>query len=240
MALTTQTEAQTSLAGVLLLGVSLVAAAYVLGHQIATFRLSDSTITVRGAAELAVQADVATWSLGLNSAADTLAVAQQNMAASMKGLQTYLVEQGIPAADIEPQTVSVADALTNQYAQGRGARFAITGGLTVRTGKLDAVQKAKLNLAELLTRNVALASSNGPNYSYTKLNDDKPKLVGEATQAARASAEQFAADAGVRLGDIKSARQGSVEILGRDTFTSEAEQVGKVLRVVTTIDYLIK
>jgi hypothetical protein len=69
------------------------------------------------------------------------------------------------------------------------------------------------------------------------LNEAKPELISKATAVARLAAEQFAKDSGQHVGGIRRARQGSVEIMGRDSFTSEAEQPAKILRVVTTVDY---
>jgi hypothetical protein len=65
-------------------------------------------------------------------------------------------------------------------------------------------------------------------------------LVSRATGEAYKSAEQFAKDSGARVGGIRRARQGSVEVLGRDGFLQESEQVNKILRVVTTVDYDLK
>jgi len=46
-----------------------------------------------------------------------------------------------------------------------------------------------------------------PSFLYTKLNDLKPGVLAEATQAARRSAEQFAKDSESSVGPIRSADQ---------------------------------
>lgn len=226
--------------GVALGGLLAIGAAYVLGNQIAGLKLADRTITVRGAAELPVQADLATWNLGVSATDDNLQAAQGEITKSLAAIRAFLQEHGIKPEEIENQNLSVADARANQYNQANGPRFTVTGGVTVRTANLQGAQKAKNALGDLLTNGVILTNSWGPNYAFTRLNDFKPQLTSQATAAARQSAAQFANDGGFTLGTIRSARQGSVEVMGRDSFMGENEQPNKVLRVVTTIDYNIR
>ncbi|MNT01731.1 hypothetical protein D3C72_1362110 [compost metagenome] len=65
-------------------------------------------------------------------------------------------------------------------------------------------------------------------------------MIAEATAAARTGAVQFAKDSGAPLGPIKSAGQGSFEILPRDGSGDEATSLNKKVRVVTTISYRLK
>ena len=77
-----------------------------------------------------------------------------------------------------------------------------------------------------------------------KLNDPKnpnnAAMTEEATAAARTGAEQFAKDSGAPLGPIKSAGQGSFEILPRDGSGDESSALNKKIRVVTTISYRLR
>ena len=86
-----------------------------------------------------------------------------------------------------------------------------------------------------------MAPASGPVYLFTRLNEAKPEMVAEATRNARASAEQFAADSGSRLGGIRGASQGVFQILARDEAPGLAEpgQIAKRLRVVSTVEYFL-
>ena len=73
-------------------------------------------------------------------------------------------------------------------------------------------------------------------FDFTGLNDIKPDMIKEATQNARAAAEQFAADSESNLGKIKTAYQGQFTIDDRDQTTPYIKNV----RVVTTIQYMLE
>jgi hypothetical protein len=214
-----------------------LAFAWVLGSQIASIKTADKTVQVRGAAELPVTADLATWTLGVTGAAEEVAQAQALVNADIAKIKAFLTAAGIPSADLDNLNVSVSDARANQYAEQRGPRFTVQGGVVVRTANLQAAQTARQTLNKLVGQGVVLTSSWGPNYAFTRLNDFKPQLLSAATAEARKAAEQFATDSGARVGSIRRARQGNVEVLGRDDFAAESEQLNKRLRLVTTVDY---
>ena len=72
-------------------------------------------------------------------------------------------------------------------------------------------------------------------------------MIAEATAEARKAAEQFAKDSKSRLGGIHRANQGVFVILPRDAAgseggpgTSEQAQITKTIRVVTTVEYLLR
>ncbi len=223
------------------LGLAIVAGGYLLGNQIASIKTADRSVQVRGAAELPVVADLATWALGVSASGEDLSVVQQQLAGDIGKIRAFLAKHGVKAEDIEAGSLSVSDARANQYNNNAsGPRFVVNGGVTVRTANLAGIQKAKDSLDELLGQGVVLTNSYGPNYAFTKLNEAKLDLVSRATAEAYKSAEQFAKDSGAVVGGIRRARQGSVEVLGRDSFVGESEQVNKVLRVVTTVDYDIR
>jgi len=101
-------------------------------------------------------------------------------------------------------------------------------------------------VGELVAAGVALTSGagygTGPTYLFTKLNDLKPAMLAEATANARDAAAEFAKRSGAQVGDLKRASQGLFEILPRDQAPGipEGSQLEKVLRVVTTLEYVLQ
>ena len=69
-------------------------------------------------------------------------------------------------------------------------------------------------------------------------------MIEEATKNATAAGEQFAKDAGARLGKIKSANQGTFSIAARDQVDAwsdnEKQSINKRVRVVSTITFYLR
>ena len=81
-----------------------------------------------------------------------------------------------------------------------------------------------------------------PNYLCTKFNELRPELIAEATRNARAVAGQFAGETGSRVGAIRSANQGVIQIFGSDGNDESGayhptSTVTKQLRVVSTVEF---
>lgn len=210
------------------------------------FRSYDRTITVKGLATKEVEADVAVWSLSFNVTGETLADAQTSLAASEKTVRDFLGANGIKPDEIRLQNINVVDRKAQVYGQASDSalRFILSQTLVARTNDIGAMVKASQNISDLVKSGVTLGDPNGgttavPQYIFTKINDIKPALIAEATKNARASADQFAKDAGQELGAMRSANQGYIEINAKDPGINEPESPQKSIRVVTTIDYLL-
>ena len=72
-------------------------------------------------------------------------------------------------------------------------------------------------------------------FIFDAVNSIKPDMIKEATANARAAAEKFAQDSKSKVGRIRKATQGALEIEDRDAASPER----KVLRVVTTVDFFL-
>jgi uncharacterized protein len=106
---------------------------------------------------------------------------------------------------------------------------------------------ASQRVSELVAAGVILSASGeygigGPTFIFTRLNQLKPAMIAEATANARESAQQFASDSRTALGGIRQASQGVFVILPRDQApgVNESGQLQKIVRVVSTVQYLLK
>jgi hypothetical protein len=229
------------LAGALILGLGLAGAGFLIGRGFEQGRSADRYVTVKGLAETFVTADLAVWPLRITATGEDLARVQEQIDRDLSTVTKFLTEQGIEPEAVQPQRVEVTDLLAQPYRpEGIGAnRFILAQTTIVRTGQVDRVARLNQQTGELVKRGVVLADTGGPTYLFTRLNEIKPQLLADATRNARLSAEQFAADSGSALAEIRRASQGLFEILPRDPAPGlmEANQVDKKIRVVSTIEY---
>ena len=231
-----------------ILALGMVIAGLFVGGGFARGRAADRYVTVKGISEREVQADLAIWPLRLVSASDDLATANAQLQESLRKIREFLRAQGIDPAQSTLQDFSVMDAQTNQYSGGvtAGARFVIRQTVVVRSTQPQLISAASQRVSELVSAGVVLSSggeygNGGPTFVFTGLNKLKPAMIGEATARARESAEQFARDSKSSIGGIRRASQGIFEILPRDQADgiTEASQIVKTVRVVSTIDYAL-
>jgi hypothetical protein len=236
-----------------IVGISLVlglsTAGYFVGRGAARFRSEVRVVTVKGLVEREVKADQAVWTLGLRRASETLPDAHAKISADRDTVVAFLRRQGFPDAEIERQPTRTVDKLAREYGQTQPAdrfRYVVTTALVVKTGNVDLVRRALGSTEELLRSGVALDGERGgaanPRYAVSRFNALRPQLLAEATRNARATAQQFAADSGARVGRIRSANQGSIQIFGLDgnnesaPFSPTSTPV-KRIRVVSTFEF---
>ena len=219
-----------------------------IGGGFARGRSADRYVTVKGISEREVKADLAIWPLRIVAASDDLAAANTQLQSSLEKIRTFLTANRVDATQATLQDFSVADAQTNQYsgASAAGSRFVIRQTVVVRSTNPETIRAASQKVSELVSAGVVLSSggeygNGGPTFVFTGLNKLKPAMIGEATARARESAEQFARDSHSGIGGIRRASQGVFEILPRDQADgiTEASQIVKTVRVVSTIDYAL-
>jgi hypothetical protein len=231
---------------ILALGIALGGAFMGRGFRMA--READRYVTVKGAVEREVEANLALWPLQLVTGANDLGAAQAEARRRVDLTRSFLSDNGIAAEQVTVQGFKVMDTATNPYQSGPSpSRFIITQTLMVRSEDPQAVLAASQKVGDLVDAGVVLISGEeygpgGPTFLFTKLNDLKPAMLAEATTRARESADQFASSSGSSVGGIRRANQGVFEILPRDPVPGQSEQnqLYKVIRVVATIEYLLE
>jgi len=235
-----------------LLAIGLILGGWVLGSQIKATRLGDRYVTVRGLVERQVKSDLAIWTISYKEAGDDLHAVYDKTEADKKAILQFLAQQGIQPSEIELGVVQVVDNQANEYGGGNRAarRYIVEQQLTVRTPRVDQVAAAAQKTMSLLQQGVVLSgnSNQGLIYKFKGLNSIKPDMITEATRNARAAADRFAADAGSKLGSIRTASQGIFSIsaadeAGQDDSSGSANGDSspmKTVRVVTTVEYYLE
>ena len=229
------------------LGVGIGAGGWFIGEGFQKGRATARFVTVKGLSERLVAADYAIWPLRMLATGDELAAVQAEIEASEATVRTFLAEQGFTAEEIRVEGFEVVDQLAQQYRSGPvESRFILSRRLMVRSNDVEKIEAASRAASALAGRGVVLSNDShgraGPFFIFTQLNDIKPDMIAEATRNARVSADKFAADSGSRVGGIRRANQGQLQILPRDNAPGlyESQQIAKTLRLVSTVEFLLE
>ena len=231
----------------LLLAMGVAGGGWLAGRGFRDARLGERIVSVKGLAEREVRADLAIWPLRFVATGNDLEQVRTTIGTAETAVRAFVDGAGLRQVTLEVAGLEVTDAQAQLYRSGPAeTRFVIAELLVLRSPDVDGVAALAQRVGALIAQGVVLSSegapASGPVYLFTGLNQAKPDMVAEATLNARASAEQFAADSGSRLGGIRRASQGVFQILARDEAPGilEQSQIAKRLRVVSTVEYFLR
>ena len=216
------------------------------GYYYYQSQIGNRTVTVKGLAEMNVKADLAIWKIKFKTTGNDLPLLQQKMTSDLSLIQDYLTKQGFQPTEVIIGRMNTNDLMTNPYRDAKAAdsRYILDQSVTVRSQNVDLTESALREIGSLVAQGVIFDNQeyNAPiSYLFTGLNQIKPQMLEQATQNARQAAEEFAKSSGSSVGKIKNANQGVFSILPREQAQgiSEAEQIEKTVRVVSTIVYYL-
>lgn len=224
-------------AAVIALG--LAAAGWFASQGMAHLRTADRYVTVKGSAEKIVDADLVVWPLSQTVGGNELGAVQAQLDANTRTIRGFLTSAGFRDDEIVVSPPRLEDRWAYSYGDNRPPeRYRYSNTVTLRSGRVTEALAALRRSGDIVSRGVMLNTDEGggPDFEYTRLNDIKPALIAEATSNARKSAEQFAKDSGARIGGIRSANQGVINIENRDAGSPQIKKI----RVVTTVEYFLR
>ena len=207
---------------VIVLGVSLVLAAFLLGIFFYSSRVGDDTISVVGAATMRLESDVVKWRISLRRSVDSheLSEGYRLVKGDLGFLREMLRQGGVPDADITIQPVTTQE---RRDRQGFLSGYDVNQGLFVISKDIDAVETLALNPVEITDKGVMIASSS-LEYLYSELDEMKLTMLAAATENALQRAEEITRNSGASLGKVKNLRAGVFQI--REPFSTEVRSYG--------------
>lgn len=235
-----------AIAGIVALGIAL--GGFLPGRYYYKARSLDRTVTVKGLAEREVKADIAVWNLRITRTGGNLESLRTRLQSDQKAAVKFLRDGGMEEGEVMSGSLETNDLMANPYRSdkiGADNRYILKQTITVRTGKVDEMEKLVGKTDELLKKGVIFDGDSYPpavSYLFTRLNDVKPEMIKEATASAKEAAEEFARNSGSRVGEIKSASQGQFSILPlyQTPDARESQQKEKKVRVVSTLEYYLE
>lgn len=216
--------------GLLLMGLCLKAG-------IDNFVNKDRVVTVKGLAEMQVDADKVTWPIVTRETGNDIQSLYNTVNRKNESVIAFLKQNGLTDAEININPVEVDDRSMNEYANERITyRYRAKSVITVISDKVDKVREIIAKQGELLERGIVIDGGefgSGIYYEYSSFASIKGQMMEQAIANAQKTAEQFASASGSDLGKIITADQGQFSIDDLDSNTPYK----KSLRVVTTITY---
>ena len=226
----------------LFLAAGLALGGYFVGKTMYNAKVALNTAEVKGLAERRVKADRVNWDIiyrvtgtSKGEIPSLYQKAEQNQQTIIK----LLADNGLDKDDVE---IGVLDYNYQEYRDNKQVlvdqKHMIVGKITVESKKVELVGKVRSRVSKLIALGIDIENQ-VPAYRFTKLNEVKPDMLREATRNARIAANEFAENAGVNVGGIRSARQGSFDVRDVGSEYGNTEKIEKKVRVVTTITFYL-
>lgn len=234
-----------------LIAVGLIASAAIQGNYATKSTQSSGQITVQGFAEVAHKSTLATWRVSVNTTANSYAEATEQNKTELLELIKQLVIQGLKPEAFDVKPISVVENLEiyvddRNKERSRKSVFKASRDFYVTTNDLDTLTKAFTKIQDLKATNKAI-SFDAPRYYLENVEKIKFDLIANATKDAKAKAEEFAKNSGVKVGKLTSATQEAFVInaaLPGNETPKENEQdtssIEKKVRLVVTNKYTIE
>lgn len=226
----------------LFVAIGLAIGGYFVGQTMYNAKVALNTAEAKGLAERRVKADRANWRIvytvkgkSKEEIPDMYKQAEQHQQTIVK----ILKNEGFDDTEIE---IGILDYRYQEFRDEDNKLVdqihSLYGNIIVATQKVGQVSKARANVSKLIAQGIDIENM-APIYSFTKLNEIKPDMLREATKNARIAANEFAENAGVRVGGIRSAYQGSFFIRDAGEEYGDNRKIDKDVRVVTTITFYL-
>ncbi len=203
----------------LVLALGLVLAAFVVGQTVLQARAANQTIVVTGSAKRRISSDRVIWRANVSYQAEALADAYRALSAGVPRAKAYLVQKGVPedqitVSAIQSTTLTGKDA--NGQDTGRITGYSLRQTLEVRSTDVSKISRIARESTELINQGILL-ESNPPEYLYTKLADLKAEMLAEAAKDAKERATRVTSSVGSRIGGVRAARTGVIQITPADS-----------------------
>ena len=225
-----------------LLAVGVALAGYFISQTLYKAKVALNTAEVKGLAERRVEADTAYWTIqyvvtGKNKA--EMAELYQQSAADEEKIVALLQKSGFSTDEIRPGVINYKkNEFRDENQKLVEEEHVLIGAIEVQTNNVRLVETGRAKLNALIAEGLDIRNY-APSYHFTKLNDIKPEMLKEATTNARLAANEFAENAGVEVGGIRSARQGGFTIRDVGENYGDTKKIDKDVRVVTNVTFFL-
>jgi len=238
--------------GLVLLGVALalglIISTAIAMRTVERIKITNRTITVKGYAEKEIVSDWAQWQGSFKVKTINLVAGYGKLEDDLEKVMVYLRSEGVSKGNIVVSSVSTT---TQHKLDEEGRRtneidaYFLYQSVTVASSDTALIDRIARGSTVLIKQGVEF-SSNHPEYLYTKLDELKIELLGQATKDARERAEQLAVNSRGKVGRLRSASQGvfqitprhSTEVSSRGMYSTST--VEKKITAVVTIVYTIR
>ncbi len=229
----------------LILGGSFLIAVLIAMGTVFRLRGLNDTVAVTGSAKMEVTSDQAKWTTQISRTVreSTLNSGYTQIAGDLEKTKAFLKSQKIEDAEMNITPVSMNEV----YQQNQAAEklYNLSQTFTIQTNDVERLTAASKNISAIVSQGV-IFSSLSLEYYYSKLPEARIQLLSLAIDDAKARAAELAKNSGSRVGTLKSASSGVVQVNSRnstdvsDYGSYDTSQIEKQVTVTVKASFSLK
>ena len=197
----------------IIMGTSLIVSSIIFSWAFYQSRNSSDTLSVTGSASQQVVSDNAKFSGNFSRIVkvSVLKSGYEQMSSDLKIVKNFLKAQGIDEKDVTIMPISMFEVYKNNDYQTE-KEYTLTQQVEVSSSDVNKITALAQQTQNLINGGV-IFSTNQVEYYYTKLPELRVSLLSDAIKDAKARAEKLVESAGNKVGGLKSAASGVVQVL---------------------------
>lgn len=228
-----------------ILGVSIIISAGIGSYTFYQVKSLENTLSVTGSTRVRVTSDIVRW-VGVfsrNIPEDSLSKGYQQISRDLDKVLEFYKENGIDTKDLIISPVSVETPWV--YNRDAPREYILKQTVELQSKDIEKITNLAKNFQKLLDRGV-IFSTQSLEYYYSKLPELRVTLLTEAMNDAKARAERIAQSTGQKVGSLKSASMGVVQVLApnstevSDYGTYDTTTIEKEIMVAVRAVFVLK
>lgn len=241
-------NSQIIILGICIAGATVASSVIVSKGMMRIKQFTTEVISVTGSAEKNIVSDYTVWKSEFSRRDAVMTTAYDALKADLKKVQDYLSSKGIAENEITVSQVNT-EILYKRDEKGNNTNeiegYLLRQGIEVRSADVVKVTAVSRESTDLITQGIQFISQ-APEYFYTKLAELKVDMLAQATENAKRRAEQMAGSTGNKIGVMRSAKMGVIQITPVNSYevsdwgTNDTTSLEKKVTAVVRVDYAIK
>ncbi len=231
----------------IILGLSLVVSVIIFGNFIYKIQSLNNTLTVTGSSRQKVVSDTGklVGRFMRNTNVNNLKDAYKLMESDKTKVVNFFKSQGIDEKAMTISTVSQQEIWKQNEYDGQPKQYNLVQTIEINSNDVNQLDKLSKNFQALVDQNV-LFSIERVEYYVSKLPEYRVSMLSDAIKDAKARAEKIAASSGKRVGVIKSASAGVVQVLSPNSIditdygTYDTSSINKEIMVTVKALFTIR
>jgi len=196
-----------------ILGLSLIISAGLGSFTFYKLRSMDY-ISTTGSAKKAVVSDKVKWTANISrpTKLSTIKDGYLKMDADLKEVKAFLIASGISESEITVAPIFMNEVYdNNNYKPEKD--YNLSQNIEINSTDVNKIENLSKNTNSLVINKGILFSTYGLEYYYSKLPEVRVELLSDAVADAKARAQKLAEAGGKKIGTLKSASSGVVQVL---------------------------